>query len=154
MSWSGPATIRTARIFRPSRLWFILSALLCASAPARAGELHEQFIEQLAATPSSSFVTGLVMIAEQVDLARIDQQIEQNQLTSRALRHRHVIRSAQELAQRTQSPLLEQLASWKLQGRVTSYRSYWITNMISVTARPEVFDILAARPDVGIIYMN
>lgn len=155
MSWSQAATIRTARTFGLRGVALIGIALLGVVSPARSGELHEKFIEQLAATPSSSFVTGLVMVADQVDLARVDQELlARNELSSRAHRHRAVIRSAQELAHRTQAPLLAQLADWKLQGKVDSYRSYWVTNMISVTARPEIFDVLAARPDVGTIYMN
>lgn len=154
MSWSEAAAIRKPRALGVSPFCFLFIAWILAFSSADAGELHEMFIEQLAATPRTSFVTGLVMIDEQVDLAAVDHHIVENQLFSRANRHRYVIQTAQELARRTQAPVLAQLANWKLQGRVASYRSYWVTNMVSVTALPEVFDALAARPDVGIVYMN
>ncbi|MBD3160479.1 MAG: S8 family serine peptidase [Candidatus Eisenbacteria bacterium] len=133
-----------------------LAALLAGPSLPRshAGALHERFVDLLAETPADSMVTGLVMMAETVDLPVLEERIDALQLTSRAGRHQFVVETARETAARTQAPILALLENWTAEGRVDSYRSYWVANMISVTARAEVFDRLAARPDVGDIYRN
>ena len=133
-----------------------LAALSVALAipSVHAGSIHERFIDLLAETPRDSVVTGLVMLAEPVDLQAVERRIDELQITSRAGRHQFVVETARATASRTQAPIRALLDSWTAEGLVESYRPYWVANMISVTARPEAFDRLEARADVGDIYRN
>ena len=52
MSWSEAAAIRKSRALGVSPIFFLFIAWILAFSSADAGELHEMFIEQLAATRS------------------------------------------------------------------------------------------------------
>jgi subtilisin family serine protease len=121
---------------------------------ARSGELHDGMIDLLARTPSDSLVSGLVMLAEQPNARAMQNRIATLGLSSRWRQHQFIIETAQEIAARSQADLLSTLEAWKRDGAVRSYRSYWITNVVEVEAKPSVFDRLARRPDVGTIYEN
>lgn len=135
-------------------LVLILLSVMCLTAPAIAAEYDQHFADLLARSPNGAMVSGLVMIDKQVDLPRMQRQIAQLNLTSRWRQHEQVVREAQDLAARTQAGLIESLEAWKSQGLVRSYQPFWVTNMIAVEARREVFDRLLARADVGTIFEN
>jgi hypothetical protein len=134
----------------------LLASLLvvCSSVPVLAGEYHQRFADLLARTPNDAMVSGLVMVDAQLEVPRLQKQIAQLELNSRWRQHEHVVREAQDLAARTQRGLIQTLEQWKRQDLVGSYESFWITNMIAVEARREVFDRLLQRRDVGTIYEN
>lgn len=134
---------------------FGLLALLFAIPPrAEAGQIHHRFAEVLAQTAPTEMSLGLVMVSEQPDVAAMERHLSLTGQTSRWRRHQFVVRSAQELAARSQAGLLRTLDGWKAAGLVRSYESFWITNMIAVEAQPVVFERLAARDDVGTIFEN
>jgi len=117
---------------------------------AKAGTIDEKLVSQLNQAPPHEHVTGLVMLTEQLDLRELEAAMAGAGIGARADRHRTVLEAARSLARRTQAPILEALRS-RTAGEVAGWRSYWITNMIEVTARPEVFTALALRPEVGLM---
>jgi subtilisin family serine protease len=130
-----------------------LGALLCAS-PTRAGVLHERFVQELNRTAADGVVSGLVTLAEQIDFARLEEEMTEKGITGRAERHAYALRSAETLAHRTQSTILASLQMETETGRVRSFEPFWVTNTIAVTAQPQVFLALSLRKDTGVIYPN
>jgi bacillopeptidase F len=132
----------------------LLAFLLAVPPRVQAGQIHQRFAEALARTAPQATISGLVMVSEQPDVAAMERQLTALGWSSRWRRHQFVVQSAQELAARTQADLLPVLEAWKAEGAVQSYESFWVTNMIAVEAQPLVFERLAARDDVGMIYEN
>lgn len=66
-----------------------------------------------------------------------------------SLRPRTVVARLRSQARVSQSSLLSQLTSWRIEGTVTDIRSLWISNAVAVTATPDVVRRIAARPDVA-----
>lgn len=69
------------------------------------------------------------------------------------LRSKTVLSELQQLARETQSDLL-QFISKKDKEEVKDIRSFWIINMVSLEATPEIIFSLAARADIENIEMN
>lgn len=129
--------------------------VLPAAVPsAHAGSFDQEFADQLSAASPGEFVTGLVMIREQVDHPRMDREMREIGLTSRWRRHEFVVRNAKAIAKDSQRSLVRDLDRWKREGSVRSFQSFWVTNMIVVEALPQVFDRLVVRADIGTIYAN
>jgi len=122
--------------------------------PAAGGKLDPELASQVANAAPDQQISALVMGAEQMDIAELERQIDALGHNTRQQRHEFVVEQAQGLAARTQGDLLRTLQAWKDQGRVRSFQAFWITNMIAVQGLPGVFPQLAARADVGTIYVN
>lgn len=134
---------------------FLLFGLIVATAiPASAGLMEQDFADILAETSRSEYLTGLITLEDQVDLSGIEREIERSRLDTRASRHEYVIRTAQQLAATTQADLIGRLEQWKSEGRVRSYKTFWVMNAIVVEAKPEVFELIVSRDDVGWIFEN
>lgn len=65
-----------------------------------------------------------------------------------------VISSLRETAEVTQTGLLSELSKARAAGEVTQLKSYWVSNMVSVTSSRGVMERLAKRNDVEKIYLN
>lgn len=120
--------------------------------PAGAGLLHERLAAELDTARPGELVTGLVMLSEQIDFARLESDMTARGLTTRGERHEYVVRAAQELANRTQPRLLAMLMNETQAGRAHAYQPFWVTNAVSVEGTPELFTALALRGDVGMVY--
>jgi len=114
--------------------------------------LHEDLIAQLNRSPAPDEVVGLVFLNEQLDLPALEREMAARDMRTRWRRHAFVIRSARELAQRSQGALLAELGALAARGEVSSFTPYWICNLIVVRAAPEAFLALSQREDVGMIY--
>jgi len=156
MLWSRSFSLSIARISPVILLPILASVIACAGLPtvAQAGRMDDAFVNAFGRTPSTSFISGLVCMAEQPNVHGMQKRIATLGLSSRWRQHQYVVTNAQQLAAESQVGLLEALETWKQQGLVRSYQSYWVTNMIVIEAQPIVFDRLEARADVGTIYAN
>ena len=141
-----------SRLRHASLMCFALS--IAFSLHAHAGEIGDSFIPVLQQAGPDEFVSGIVMLSEQLDLDWIENEIAAREYTSRWRRHGFVIRRAQSLAARTQGDLLVALEGYKRQGKVANYKPYWIANLVVVDATPSVFYDLTLRADVGLIHFN
>ncbi len=133
---------------------FAVLGVAVALAPARAGSFDQEFANRASAASAEEFVSGLVMIQEQVDLPLVEREMRNLGLHSRWRRHEFIVRRAQNLSKNSQRPIVRELEAWKRQGLVRDFQTFWVTNMIAVEAVPSVFDRLVARPDVGVVYAN
>ena len=85
----------------------------------------------------------LVYLSEQADLS------EAQALTSKDAKGWFVYETLSELAQRTQAPVLAELAELDVE-----HRSYWVANMIWVRGDLAVVERMAQRPDVARVAAN
>ncbi len=95
----------------------------------------------------------LVYLREQVHLAALNDRLDAEQ-ASRAARHESVVLALQATALATQGELLDYLANRQAAGAVRRHESFWIVNAVVVEAPPAEIDALAARPDVGTVFLN
>lgn len=114
-----------------------------------AGDLHPILRDQIQAQEEPAALPTLIVLNDQVDL---DQLHEELRTATRQERHQRVIEACQHLAERTQRDLITHLEAKKAAGLVDGYRSYWITNAISVLALPEALLDLVDHPDIKRIY--
>ena len=108
-------------------------------------------IDQAAATNGP--VDALIMLKDRVDIRALDRQLyEEN--TSLQERAYTVITTLQEKANATQPELLAYLEANKQSGRVMSYESLWITNMVVVRAEAAAILEISDRLDVDYLQIN
>ncbi len=124
----------------------VLLTLIISSA-AFAGEYSPAFPAYLEQHKQGEMVTAIITMADAVDLRAI-----QNNLyaihADRRVWHETVVRALQAKATQSQADILAQIAQMAQNGQVSSYKNYWIANMIIVTATPEAIDQLVRRNDV------
>jgi len=127
--------------------WIILAALLLSSfapVPAAPAETWQSKVDpwvmQTAAAGETEF---LVFLQQQADLSQAPL------LPTRLEKGAFVYHTLYDLAQRTQGPLLAELARMGV-----AHRSYYIANMVWVRGDSQVIERLAQRADVAHLYAN
>jgi subtilisin family serine protease len=118
-----------------------------------AGVVTPGLADLLQRTPPDKAVSTLVYLADQVDLAATSRQLDLRGATPK-VRHETVVRALQAKADLTQGALTDYLAALRAQGRLERFDAFWIGNIIRVDAVPREIELLAARPDVGRVYIN
>jgi len=132
-------------------LTFVLFLLITGRAGA--GYITPDLNSQLENMTEADYITTLVMLEEQVDLDALNKDLDGMHAT-RAYRHEIVVRSLKQKAQITQEELVKFLESGVSDGNVSSFKVFWITNLIVVNARKDFIERLAQRSDVGDIYLD
>ena len=90
-------------------LLIIMVLSLIAVGPVQAGEIQAKFANDLNSMSSDDFITGLIHLKEKVDLPALRKSLLVPERLPARIRHEKVIRTLQELAERTQKPLIEAL---------------------------------------------
>lgn len=101
----------------------------------------------LVSMDDEQMITVIVTMRSQADLTNI-------QATSRQERINQVINTLQNKANATQLHLRALLDRKKGSGEVASYESFWVFNGLAVTAKANVINELAARPEIATITTN
>ncbi len=135
------------------RLLFVLLLLAALATSASAAWVDPYLEEQVAATDGDEYIHALVVMKDRVDLRNLNAGLAAEG-ASFARRHFEVITTYQLHADTTQAALRELLDDYQDQGLVRSYRTFWITNGIAIEAKAEVIDQLAARADVGWLFLD
>lgn len=123
--------------------------LLLPTAPAWAGAVSPDLERNLSRLAPGESLPVLVRLRERAPVERILAAQKARRATLPE-RHREVVLALQAAAG-AQQDLLSALAGAKAQGAVTTYRSFWIANLVSMTATREVILQVAARPDVEVV---
>lgn len=135
------------RIKRRAFSWAILAALLLSSfapVPAAQSEAWQSKVDAwVLETAANGETEFLVYLKEQADLSRA------SELPTRLEKGAYVYRTLYDLAQRSQKPLLAELASMGV-----AYQSFYIANMVWVRGDNQVIERLAQRADVAHLYAN
>jgi subtilisin family serine protease len=138
-------------------LWFsiaLLSFLLAPTLSLSAAELDPGFEKALNDLSENDYITGIVYLKDRVDLNKLTVSVLHPIRQPFQVRHETVIRALQEKAATSQKPLVNLLNQWQAQGLVKDYRTFWITNVIAVTAKPDLFRDLAKREEILSIQPN
>lgn len=120
-------------------------------------QIEEDFfyekIDYQVSSSDDEFISVLVYLTDQVDLAAINKQMD-SQRASLRFRHEAVVVALQETAAATQPPLIDYLAERQIGGTVLGFQCFWISNIIRVDATKSEIKIIAEREDVQYIYLN
>jgi subtilisin family serine protease len=138
------------------RTGIILAVAVCVGCfvgTSHAGEIELNLEAVLAGTGPGETVSALVYLADHVNLAELEQQLERGDGT---LRHRHevVVTALQQRAAATQTALLARLDGLSQAGTVTSYQAFWVANCVQIQATPAAIREIAARPEVETVYLD
>jgi subtilisin family serine protease len=131
------------------KLRFIALVLLALniSSAAFAGQYSSSFSQYLADHRTEGKVTAIITMADQVNLRAIQDQLYA-QHADRRLWHETVVRALQEKATISQANLLSVLSSLQQSGQVQDYKSFWLGNLVIITATPATFEQLVTRQDI------
>lgn len=127
------------------------AAVRAAAADKIAPKLRDALNRQ--SSDDTARVPVILMLAEQADLAGLDADIVRAGL-DRAQRAPVVIDALRSLASRSQVDLADALENWRATGAVERYRPFWLVNAFAISASPGVIEALAARADVGRLYLD
>jgi len=130
-------------------LAFLLALFSSAGAQKISPELEQIFSQ----VPPDSAITVLVRPALEVEIYKLENELLRKKAT-RKERHRRVIGELKRKSAAAQAGLRIDLEAGRLAGRVRSYRPFWITNLVAVTAPAGKIRELAAREDVAEILEN
>lgn len=133
-------------------IWLGVILFLSSSIPLKAGNIEPNFLMRLQNMSDDTMVSALVFMSDQVNTQALENSSLSPVRLPRHVRHAKIVNALKTMARETQGSILRQLAYLKGQGRVETYRSFWISNLIYVKARPSVLKSLAQRADVSIVY--
>jgi subtilisin family serine protease len=123
------------------------AAFLCFAPLATAQVVEPLLQKKIQLNQGQGRLPIVLVLNEQLDVASLDARLERAHAT-RAQRHQIVVESAQEVAQRTQAPLLAKLRELETRGHVTPAQPYWVMNAVGTHATVEAILTLAAFPGV------
>ena len=126
--------------------------LIVAISSAQAGTMHPALQDRLAQVADDQAVSVIVHLTEQADIPGLDASLRASR-ASRKDRHQEVVLALQAAA-RSQEALKADLAASKTSGGVFGYTSYWISNLMVVSATKAEVERIAARPDVDFVELN
>ncbi len=118
---------------------------------AQAAWLDPNLEQELSLTASNEYVRCFFTLRDTVNHSALLDDIYAKKLTL-AKRHYRVIIELQEKAAMTQAPVIEMLQAAMRSGEVREFRSYWISNAITVWAKPSFYFQLAEHPAIDKIY--
>ncbi len=130
----------------------LVATCLLLTSPVIGGEIHPELAAVMDTQGAEKNVSALIYLAEQTDLDALEARFDGR--PSLQQRHETVVRALQNTAATTQNGLVAELEALKATGLVDTYKTFWIANIISVTAQPEVIRNLAKRSDVARVYYN
>lgn len=146
---TGSALLATALL---APILVPILALLLARAAA-AGVIDPALEADLTALSGGTQVSALIILADQVPVRALDEELRAEHATL-AARHARVITELRAMAENTQGPLLADLAALEARGEVTGYTPYWIANLVVVRMSASALRGVAARSDVGVVGAN
>ncbi len=133
--------------------WITLAGLLLAAGSAQAGTITPALQAEMDRTSADTPISIIVNLAEQAPIAQIDRELKERSAT-RAERNREVLTALQDVASRTQQPLLDDLSARMRDGSVAGFTSYWISNLVVVYANKAAIEQIASRADVDVVEPN
>ena len=132
-------------------VFFIISGNLLAQFTS-AG-FSERLYKRLNMSGKNEYVKVLVLLKDRVDIDILDGYLYEIN-ASAEYRAKTVISALMQKAALTQGSLLTYIADESINGNVLNYKSYWITNLIYVEAKPEIIYYLASRIEVDEIDLD
>jgi hypothetical protein len=94
------------------------------------------------------FISVLILLKERIDVEILNRQLYDVNINQRA---KTVIEALQQKAEISQRPVLDYLTREQNFGKVREIESFWITNLIQITATPEIIFNLSRRQEIEIM---
>jgi bacillopeptidase F len=131
----------------------LLAGVTLLAGTAHAGLVDPALEEVMRPAAPDQAISALVYLVDRVDTSALSAVLDA-QRTTRQHRHQVVATELHRTAAATQGALLAHLQAARATGLVTSFKSYWIANVVRVDAVPAELRAIAARPDVDRVYLN
>jgi bacillopeptidase F len=125
--------------------------LLSSLAFSQSATITNSLTKKLTSSKNHDFIKVNIVLADQVDHIYLNQKLKEEK-ASADLRAKTVIRESMNLANRTQKSIITYL-NGNL-NKVTSYKTFWIINMMSIEAKKDVIMHLASLPEVDYIELH
>ncbi len=120
---------------------------------AMAGEIDPTLQREMDAVPAGENVSALFFLQEQLDVQTINADMTAIGATMTE-RHELVVRGLQDLAQRSQGSLVNELQDRMDAGLINDFEAYWVANLVRIEAPADQIAELAGRLDVQTAYFN
>lgn len=133
-------------------LLFLMLLLLSAGMFAQP-EISSRLARTLQNSSSSDYIQGIIFLRDQVDIEQLDARLYQ-QKASLSQRANTVITALMNKAEATQGNLKSYLSAKMSSGTVFKYESYWIANMIVITAKKDVYAELMNSMEIAQIDLD
>ena len=111
-------------------------------------EVSSRLQDALSNAQENDYLKVIVLLRSQVDLATLDQQLYSQKSTIKQ-RAYQVITALKQNAENTQTSLRSYFNSKSVNADVYTYKSFWISNMFVIEAKPSVIYELMSRLDVA-----
>jgi subtilisin family serine protease len=121
--------------------------------PVVAGEIAPKYAAYLETLGGNDFASAIIYLEERPDIGTLDRELRAEDAPM-SVRHKQVLNTLQEAAERSQPALLDYLDERIEAGSVKGYTPYWITNMVVVSATKGELQRIAQRADVEAIEPN
>ncbi len=133
----------------------LMALVLCCvfAGAASAAWMDPNLEDALDGADSDEMVKGLVVLAKQVDVQGMIDDFYRRGLSLKQ-RHYEAVTTLQDMAESTQGTVLADLRKAQREGKVAKFKAYWITNAITIWAKPVVFEQMRTHPDVGKIFFS
>ncbi len=134
--------------------WTALALVVFAfTTGIEAGTFSSDFNQFAADNQSKDVISAVITMSDRVDLEALKAELYAQKADRREW-HETVVRALQDKATVAQADFIASLDEMVKQGKVENYRSFWLGNLIVVTAASDVFDELVLRADVDQIAPN
>jgi len=136
-------------------LFFFFKCFFCFGGEIEHGRarLGADFTSKLNLLKANEYITCLVVMKDQVNTSLVNAKLDPN-LATRKIIHTTVLSALKDKAASSQLGLVDYLNQKTSDGGVKQFKTFWITNAILVTAKKEVVEKIALRPEVEIIEEN
>ena len=127
--------------------------LLAFGLSAFAGEIEPNFAAYLGTISDNDFASAIVYLNDRPNIRALDNALRTEGATMN-VRHERVLNALQQAADRSQPTFLGYLNGKVQSGAVEGYTTYWIMNLVVVSATKAELHRIAERPDVEAIEGN
>ncbi len=133
--------------------FFFLLFFFFRSFFALGGDISPNLVLKLNQLKAEEFVSCLVVMKDRSNTAQLSAKLSLQKAT-RKVRHQTILRSLKDKAESSQAELVDYLDRRVLEGSVESFKTFWITNAILISAAKDEVERIASFPDVDVIYQN
>ncbi len=117
-----------------------------------AGVIDTQLKDRLSAASADEEFSILIRVSDRVDISSLKAELKAKK-AELAVRHKKIIESLRENAEKSQKDIIGYLVAAKNSGRVTDFRPFWISNLIWVKAPGSEIETIAKRQDVEVVFL-
>ncbi len=133
-----------------ARTAVLLVVVFLIAGSAWAGVIAPGLESQMQVLSGDDEVKVLVVLRDQADIDSINRQLHDSRAT-RQQRHEAVLGALQDVAQRSQDALTNDLDARQRDGGIRGYTSHWLVNAVVVVGTVDAIRELALRDDVEVI---